>query len=225
VNRVTGLAAALLRGDVPLQPDRAQARAWAEQELLRREYQAERPSLMSRLWTWLLDRLTGLPHPANLPGNLGVAIAAAALITLVWYVLWRAGGLRRAGRRRDREEFLGPIERTAVQHRAASDSALAAGDLRTAVLERFRGLIVGLQERALLDLEPGRTADEAVRAAATWLPHLSGELAVAAGCFDDVRYGNRPASLQVAQALGDLDERVQRTRPAQGAADLSDLPR
>jgi hypothetical protein len=213
VSAVTGIAAGLLRGDVPLHPDREQARAWAEQELLRREYQAERPSLISRLWNWLTDRLQQLPHPGDLPANLGLAIAAGILIALVCYVLWRSGGVRRSARVRAADGLFEGIGRTAAEHRAAADIAQAAGDLRTAVLERFRGLIRGLQERALLDLEPGRTADEAAVHAGSWLPDLAAELTLAADWFDDVRYGDRPATLQVADGLRDLDRRVQRTRP------------
>jgi hypothetical protein len=227
VNTLTGVAAGLLRGDVPLQPEREQARAWAERELLRPEYQAHRPSLLSRLWTWLTDRLDQLPHPGNLPANLGLATAAGVLIALVCFVLWRAGGIRRSARSRDGDELFGGIERSAAEHRAAADAAQAAGDLRTAVLERFRGLIRGLQERALLELEPGQTADEAARSAGGWLPGLAAELAVAAGSFDDVRYGGRPATAQVALALRDLDHQVQRTRPVSEPipGEPADLPR
>jgi hypothetical protein len=227
VSAVTGIVAMPLRGHVPLQPDRDQARAWAEQELSRPEYRSQRPNLIAQAWSWVLDRLQQLPHPAQLPGNLGVAIAAAVLITLVCYVLWRSGGVRRSGRQRGREELFGPTERTAAEYRSTADAALAAADLRAAVLERFRGLIRGLQERALLDLQPGRTADEAARTAGAWLPDLADELAAAAGWFDDVRYGNRAASRQVALALGELDQRVQRARPARTAtaAEPVDVPR
>jgi hypothetical protein len=226
VNVVAGVAG-LLRGDVPLQPDREQARAWAEQELLRQEYQAHRPSLISRLWNWVADRLQQLPHAGNLPANLGLAIAAGVLIALVCYVLWRSGGIRRSARLRAVEGLFGGAERTAAEHRAAADAAQADGDLRTAVLERFRGLVRGLQERALLELVPGRTADEAARLAGGWLPELATELAAAASWFDDVRYGDRPASEQVAGALRDLDRRVQTTRPVAVPAPgrPADLPR
>jgi hypothetical protein len=227
VTGFVGAAARLLDGEVPLRPDREQARGWAQTELLRPEYQAERPSLIRRLLDWLsaqLDRLTGVGGP---PGNITLAIVAVLLVALVGYLLWRSGGVRRNRRRGDPDDLFEGAERTAAQYRAAADAAQADGDLATAVLERFRGIVRGLQERALLDRQPGRTADEAARAAGGWLPDLAVELAAAARAFDDVRYGDRPAGVQVAESLRDLDLRVQAARPAPtaGPAATIDVPR
>ena len=95
--------------------------------------------------------------------------------------------------------------RSAAWHRAAADAAAAAGDVRTAVLERFRAVVRELEERAVLAEQPGRTADEAARDAAARLPGLGERLTAAARIFDDVRYGDRPATAAMDEALRELD--------------------
>ena len=67
-----------------------------------------------------------------------------------------------------------------TQIRAAADAAAAAGDWALAVLERFRAIVRGLEERTVLDERAARTAHEAALAAAARLPALAAEL-VAAG--------------------------------------------
>jgi len=227
VTAIVGTATLLLDSEVPLRPDREQAREWAQTELLRPEYQAERPSPIRRLIDWVIEQFDRLTGVSGLPGNIAVALLAVLLIALVGYLLWRTGGLRRNRRRGEQDDLFEGTERTAAQYRAAADAAQASGDPATAVLERFRGIVRDLQERALLDRQPGRTADEAARAAGGWLPDLADELAAAARAFDDVRYGDRPAGVQVAESLRDLDRRVQAARPAAGLAPVPtiDVPR
>ena len=57
------IAAGLRFSDIPVQPSREQARAWAASELAHREYQQGRPGLLARALDWLLEQLSGL-HPA-----------------------------------------------------------------------------------------------------------------------------------------------------------------
>ena len=215
-----GASALAARADAPVLPDREQARAWAQQELLHPEYQRHQPSLLQRLWDWLRSKIDELPSPGGVPGNLGVAIVAAVLIALLIYVLWRTGGVRRSHRISARPGLFEGTGRTAAEHRAAADAARAGGDYDTAVLERFRGLVAGLQERAVLAPDPGRTADEAAQAAAQWLPDLATEFGATARIFDEVRYGDLPGTPASAAAVRDLDERVQRARPAARPAAL-----
>ena len=105
---------------------------------------------------------------------------------------WVAGPVRArvAGRPRPWSSS-GDDARTAAELRAAADAAAARGDWSTAVLERFRAVVRSLEERALLDDRPGRTAHEAAEAAAARLPARAAELRRAARLFDDVCYGAR----------------------------------
>lgn len=187
---------------LPVQPDAGQGRSWARAELAGPEY--DHPSLVRRALEWLLARLQDLPLPHGSGTAITGTVLVALLVALLVWALWRAGGPlgRRAGAADD--VFDAPA-RSAASHRAAADAAAGAGDLRTAVLERFRAVVRELEERAVLAEQPGRTAGEAARAAAARLPDLGAPLAAAARAFDDVRYGDRPATPEMDAGLRELD--------------------
>jgi hypothetical protein len=199
-----------------LDPDRGQARAWAEQELLGKEYQADRPGPVQLALQWLRDHLSRV-HTPNFSPPVGLAIVVLIVLAVVALVLWRSGGLGRQARS-GKEELFGGASFSAADHRAAADAAEAAGDLGTAVVERFRALIRALADRDLVPLGPGLTADEAARWAGEALPELATELHTAAGTFDDVRYGDRPGTLQQIAFLRDLDGHAAATRPRAGVS-------
>jgi hypothetical protein len=103
--------------------------------------------------------------------------------------------------------------RTADELRRSSAAAFAAGDWSTAVLERFRGLARGLDERTVLTVFPGTTADGFARRAAQAFPGETGDLGSAAAVFDDVRYAGRAATREEAEAVAALDDRLAAARP------------
>ena len=206
---MTGALAAAL---APLGPVRDQARTWAEQELLGKEYQDARPGLLRRLWDWLSAQLGKLHAPNWVDARIAVLVVTVVVLAVVAFVVWRAGGVHRAARAQG-SELLGETERTAADHRRAADEAEAAGDLATAVVERFRAIVRALADRDLVHLAPGRTADEAAGSAARSLPALADDLLGAARGFDDVRYGDLPARPDQVRALRELDERVATARP------------
>jgi hypothetical protein len=213
---VNGLALRVLAlsriADVPVVPDRETARGWAQDELVKREYQAERPGPIRLLLDWLGDLLDKIPAPEGLNVGLGVTVALVLLLGLIGYVLWRAGGVHRRARVRPGDVFDDP-DRTAEEHRRAADAAETAGDLRTALLERFRAIARSLGDRALIDLSPGLTADEAARRGGTRLPGLAVDLVAGARAFDDVRYGDRPATADAVRTMRELDAATLRTSP------------
>jgi len=198
---------------VPVDPGREQARGWAVDELARPEYRAAQPSLAERVIRWLLDQLDRVHVGANPGVSLAIGIAVVLVAAVVAYAVWRAGGLGRQARRARAEGlFAGDGPRTAAEYRAAADRAAAAGDWRSAVLDRFRAVVRELEERTVLVPQPGRTADEAARAAAEQLPDLAGALESGARIFDDVRYGDRPATADGDAALRALDAAVATSR-------------
>jgi hypothetical protein len=134
----------------------------------------------------------------------------------VVYAVQRSGGLRRQVRV-TAEAIFGDPTRTAAGHRSAAETAERDEDWRTAVVERFRAVTRELEERAVLVPQPGRTADEVAVEAGTWLPDLADRLRHGAGMFDDVRYGDQPASADEATALRELDDAVRRARPVTAA--------
>jgi hypothetical protein len=231
---VTGTFAPILAGrlagpltgrlaEVPVRPDRQTARSWAQEELTRREYQAERPGPIRMLLTWLGRQFDKLPAPDGINIGVGLTVAVLLLLALVGYVLWRSGGVHQRARARLGGVFDTP-DLTATDHRRNADAAEAAEDLRTALLERFRAIARDLDDRALIQLTPGLTADELARRAATRLPALAADLTTAARAFDDVRYGDRPATVEAVRSLRELDERVRRTTPVTAGAAVAPGP-
>ncbi|MGZ4625583.1 MAG: DUF4129 domain-containing protein [Kineosporiaceae bacterium] len=196
---------------MPVQPDAAQGRAWARAELARPGY--DHPGLVRRALAWLLERVADLPLPHGTGSALTGAALLVALAAVVAWAVRQAGSPLASGRRPTGDVFADAVL-TAADHRAAADRAAAAGDLRTAVLERFRAAVRELEERAIVAEQPGRTAGEAAAAAAAQLPELAGALAAAARTFDDVRYGGRPATSAMDAALRELDARLRAQRPA-----------
>lgn len=193
---------------------RDEAREAAERELSDPIYHADDPSLVERVLDWigdrlidLLDRLSGVA-PGGITGLL-VLLAVAVLIAVA--VKLRVGKLART--RRERTTVLGARARTAAEHRAASEKALADGDHRTAVAERFRAIVRELEQRAVLEVRGGQTADELAAAAGAVLPDQADGLRAAARLFDDVYYGGRQATSAQYETLTALDSEAQGARP------------
>ncbi len=199
--------------DVPVRPDRSQARAWAVEELAHREYRAGRPGLVARALQWLLDRFGSLPGVDRPEQALATAVLLALLVALA-VTVWRRGLLRRQHRSAAQGAVFAGPPLTAAEHRELAERAASAGDWSAAVVERFRAIARELEERAVITAMPGRTADEVAHDAGRWLPALSVELDAAARLFDDVSYGGRPGSAEAAGTLRELDHRVRSARPA-----------
>jgi hypothetical protein len=204
-----------VRRAVPVEPDAPTARRWAEEELADPAYHQSR-SLLDRLISWVLDLLNGMPAPVVSP-VVSLALVVGTAVVVAALVLWLVGPVRRsravaAGQAR---AVLGRDDvRTADQLRSAADAAAAAGDWSLAVVERFRAVVRGLEERTVLDARAGRTAHEATVAATVRLPALGDELSDGGRLFDDVAYGHVAATSADDQRLRELDRRVREARPA-----------
>jgi hypothetical protein len=211
-----GQAIAALQASVPVTTGRDGARAAASRELTNPAYHQHDGNPVLEAVSWLWDRLGELFDRAAVatPGGwTGLTVCLVLVAGLLGALLWRLG--RPGPRARYGSHGLfGTERRTAADHRAAAERHAAAGDWSAAVRERMRAVVRALEERALLDERPGRTADEAARAAGYALPGHAEELLAAARCFDDVQYGGRPAAEPDYRMLADLDQRLSRTRPA-----------
>ena len=135
-----------------------------------------------------------------------VLLIVAAIVA----VRLKVGPFGKARRTEDALFVGGP--RSAAEHRRAADAHAAAGEWAEAVRERLRAVIRSLEERALLDPRPGRTADEAAVEAGAALPECAAALRAAARVFDEIWYGGRTASAASDQVLRDLDEQVRTSR-------------
>ncbi|MET9732825.1 DUF4129 domain-containing protein [Streptomyces sp. NPDC006458] len=215
----TTLSSALTRartGDTepPLTVPRDPAREAARRELAKRMYHENEPNLLERalnsFWDWLgsvfdaADAVT----PGGAVGLVVIALAVLAVLGALW---WRLGSPRR-----------GPVSapalfddrpRSAAEHRAAAEAHAAQGHFSQAVQERMRAIVRALEERALLDARPGRTADEAAADAGRALPAHTDRLRAAARDFDDVTYGGRTATEASYRRIAELDRDLERAKP------------
>lgn len=209
---------------VPVDPDAPTARRWAAEELANPVYHQGR-SLLSRVIDWFVDQLSGL-HATGLPQPAAVAIVVGLVAALVAVAWWVAGPVRRNRRAPAARGVLAAGDRrTAAQLRAAADAAASRGDWSAAVVERFRAIVRSLEERAVLDELPGRTAHEAAGDAGARLAAVRTELATAAELFDDVAYGERAAGPSDDAALRDVDRLVAAARREPTARTAVAVPR
>jgi Domain of unknown function (DUF4129) len=198
----------------PLTIPRAPAREAAQRELSKRMYHENDPSWFQRaldgFWEWL-DKLFDSASSATPGGALGLLVIVLVVLTLLGALWWRLGTPRRSPT--SSAALFDDRPRSAAEHRAAAEAHAAQGHWNQAVQERMRGVVRSLEERALLDLRPGRTADEAASEASRTLPAHADRLSAAARDFDDVTYGGRSADEGTYRRLTALDDDLERTKP------------
>ncbi|MEU0933052.1 DUF4129 domain-containing protein [Embleya sp. NPDC005971] len=205
----------LVRDWEPVDVPRDDARDAARDELSRPEYHRDDPSPVRRALEWFLDHLGDLISRAgdhSPGGGLGLVVIVLLVIAALVVLRLRLGPLRTA-RRAELPLYgeQGPL--SAAEHRAAADAHADRGHWDEAVRERFRAIVRALEERAVLDVRPGRTADEAAAEAGRALPEAAADLRAAAATFDDVHYGGRTADRALDRDLRELDTRCAAARP------------
>ncbi|AXI77801.1 DUF4129 domain-containing protein [Peterkaempfera bronchialis] len=209
-------AAALGEGGVPVTVGRDAAREAARHELTDPAYHRDDPSLLERLLNWVwrqFDRMLEQVGGSALGGRTALVVFLAVLLLAGLALWWRLGAPRRAARTAGAMLF-DDRRRTAAEHRAAAERHAAAAQWADAVRERMRAVVRALEERAILDERPGRTADEAAAEAGRVLPDHADPLRRAVRTFDDTTYGGRPGDAEAYQEIADLDSALQRARPA-----------
>lgn len=199
---------------VPVELGREAAQQAAREELAKQVYRDAGPGLVERLLRWLVERAADLLDEVagvSPGGYAGIAVLVLLVVAAAVAIRLRVGPL---GRQQESERalFVGG-ERSADQHRAAAEAHAAAGEWAEAVRERLRAVVRSLEERAVLEPRPGRTADEAAAEAGLSLPSCAGDLRSAARLFDEIWYGGRPAGPESYSALRDLDRAVRAARP------------
>jgi hypothetical protein len=206
---------ALSRGDgPPVTTPRGPAREAARRELSKRMYHENDPGLLQRalnaFWDWV-HRLFGAASTATPGGTLGLVVIVLAVVAVLAALWWRLGTPHRTPA--PSAPVFDNRPRTAAEHRAAAEAHAAQGHWNQAVQERMRAIVRSLEERALLEPRPGRTADEAAAEASRTLPAHTDRLRAAARDFDDITYGGRAGDPRGYQRLTELDRDVERTRP------------
>ncbi|MEU9383117.1 DUF4129 domain-containing protein [Streptomyces sp. NPDC048279] len=198
----------------PVTIPRDPAREAARHELSKRMYHQNDPGLFQRALNAFLDwvgRLLSAASSATPGGTLGLVVVVLAVLAVIGALWWRLGTPRRQPA--SAAALFDDRPRSAADHRASAEAHAAQGHWNQALQERMRAVVRALEERALLDVRPGRTADEAAAQAGRVLPAHQDRLRTAAREFDDVTYGGRRATQASYERITELDRDLERTRP------------
>ncbi|MFD3687231.1 DUF4129 domain-containing protein [Nocardiopsis sp. NPDC058631] len=201
---------------VPGEVTRDEGRRRAIEELSDPLYGEQEPSLLDRFLDWLAELIDGFADAgAGVVGGwvvLGpLLLVVAALV--VWLVVW----LRPSRSRSSGPPVHEGAVLSATDHRAAADRHEADGEYAAAVTERLRAISVDLEDRAIVTPRAGRTATELASEASALLPGEADGLREGARIFNDVAYGDRPATADSARTMRELDTRLRAARPAEEA--------
>lgn len=206
----------LLPLDVPVALDRDEARRRAIEELSKAKYGGtpdwvvEAADRLSRLLVRLVElylRLSGGPDASGPGISPGFVIVVLVLLAALALVVWKVGLPRWRRSRRDATVEMDPTA-AAADYRELAQRHADAGDWRSAVRDRFRGLVRDLEVRTVLDVRPARTAFEAAGRAARTLPDARGALTTGAELFSAVLYGDHPADAEAYARMVGVDDVV-----------------
>jgi hypothetical protein len=203
--------------DVPITIGRDEAQRLARIELANPRYTGDDEPWTQKVLRWVLDRIARLldtvggSSPLGWFGILGV-IALVVLVVVV--VRRRTGVLTRSPV--STGLFTG-ADRSAADFREEAERFASSGAWAEAVRARLRAVVRHVEERGLVDVRPGRTADEIARDAGRALPAVAGDLRAAARVFDDVWYGGRTADASSYERLVAVDDAVTAARPGDRA--------
>lgn len=194
---------------------RSEARQAAERELTKEIYHRDDPSLFVRLLMQLGEWAGRLFEEASrvAPGGwAGLAAILALLVIIVAAIRLRVGAVGRSHARG--EPLFEGRTRTADEYRAEAGRYAADQQWAAALRERVRAIARGLEERAILEPRPGRTAAELAAEGGAVLPAYAADLQAATRLFDDVWYGGYAADPDAYDRVRDLDERLRGAKPA-----------
>ena len=202
--------------DVPVDPDRPEARRLLEEELAKAEYQQAKPTWWDQLVGGFTDWLNSLTiGNAQGPPAFGllVALIVIAVLLLIAFLVF---GLPRFNRRsRVTGSLFGDDDsRSAAQMRSAAEAAAGRGDWAVAIAEMFRSIARGLAERTILTTSPGTTAHDFAGRASRVFPQQFTELTAAAHAFDDVRYLDGAGTAEQYALVNQLERRLRAEKAA-----------
>ncbi|AUI53073.1 hypothetical protein AC20117_00305 [Arthrobacter crystallopoietes] len=208
----------------PVTPGEDEARELLIRELAKEPYQEAKPGLLERMLTAVSDWFTDLIESLEgVSPNLGTALIVLAAVLVIGAAIWLVRPRLNARKRAAAEVFDDAVQLTAAEHRRRAAAAAANQEWNTAVAEEFRALVRAMEERVILQPQPGQTADEAAASIAPAFPGHAAEVRRSAALFDGVRYGNLPASEQDYNAVLALDKALAGISPVFGPGVPSDL--
>lgn len=197
----------LLQQTPPLTPTPEEGRSWLRRELAGPEYHDL--DLIERILRWIERTLSdGLPSAGDVPWAQTVAamVVFAALLVGLGLLVSRARRSPRVARDRN-GDVLTDESLSAAALRARAEAAYASGDHGAAVIDGFRALTRRQVERGRLAEDPGLTAAE-VAASLEREMSLEGRAGQAAELFNEVLYGDHPATREQAEGVLALEQEL-----------------
>ena len=191
----------------PLAPTPEEGRSWLRRELADPEYHDL--DLIERILRWIERTLSGgLPSAGDVPWAQTVAAMVVFALILVGLGLLVSRARRSPRVARDRNgDVLTDEALSAAALRARAEAAYAAGDHGAAVVDGFRALARRQVERGRLADDPGLTAAE-VAASLEREMSLEGRAGQAAELFNEVLYGDHPATREQAEGVLALEQEL-----------------
>lgn len=203
-----------MAAEPPVLPGAGEARRWAAEELAKPEYRDAAPSWLDTLWQNFLDWLRSLDGSGGDAASVPSPVIALVIAVIIAAAVILARPRLNARARRAQDVFARETALTAADYRNRAEAAASAGRWGDAVVDRFRAMVRSAEDRAILDPQAGRTADEAARALSVPFRAEALRLARAAATFDGIRYGNRAADSPDYQEMVALDGTLDAMRAA-----------
>ena len=172
-------------------------------------------SLLERLGGWLDELLYKImAEGSSVPGGWFTITVLGLLLVVAIVVAIRVAMRTMRTNRGGGPALFGTDEMSAARHRASAEMSANQGDWASAIRHRLRAVARQLEETAVLNPVPGRTATELARDAGTAIPALAGELRSAAVTFNDVTYGKRAGTEAGYRSIAELDDRLRSRTPS-----------
>jgi hypothetical protein len=187
--------------------DRDAAHEAAQRELGKPIY--PKASLTERINEWIGELIHKLiAEGSSVPGGWFTISVLLILLLIAVVVAVRIARRTMRTNRAGGHALFGRHELSAAEHRATAEQFAAVGNWASAIRHRLRAVARQLEESAVLDPVPGRTATELARDAGRALPTRATELLQAADTFNDVTYGERPGTEPAYRMIADLDDHL-----------------
>lgn len=191
----------------PLDPSPEEGRSWLRRELADPEY--HELDLVEQILRWIERTLSaGIPSAGDVPWAQTVAAMVVFAVILVGLGLLVSRARRSPRADRDRDgDVLTDESLSAAALRERAEAAYASGDHGAAVIDGFRALARRQVERGRLAEDLGLTAAE-VAASLEREMSLDGRAGRAAELFNEVLYGNHPATREQAEGVLALEQEL-----------------
>lgn len=197
----------------PVDPDREEARRWVVEELSKPQYASAKPSWIEEIWNQFVEWLRSLNGDSISGPNIGIPLIGALAVVLIVVAVMVVRPRLNARKRKSVEVFGDEPSVNADAFRTRASAAASRGDWQTAVVEQFRAVVRSAEDRAVIDIQAGRTADEAAAQLGRAFGMASARLGNAARLFDGVKYGKAAATASDHAAVLALDSELSAMKP------------